>query len=177
MVEPTRPSSRDGELLDALASEFAGPLHGYFLRRTGSRSDAEDLVQEVFARLARVDGVGAVENRQAYVFQIAANLLRDRARRAGARSASSHETFDDGHHGDQTPSPESQLLAREALKQVEAALHRLPAKTRRIFLLHRLDGLKYREIAETIGLAESTVEKHMMTAIAAITREVQGQGR
>ena len=176
MAEPPlslRRTAREDDWLGALVREYSGPLHGYFLRRTGSQSDAEDLVQEVFARLAQMADASKMENPQAYVFQIAVNLLRDRARRSGARRSAMHEPFDEAMHAETGGSPEARLLAREELAQVERTLGALPRKTKIVFLLHRLDGLKYREIADAMGLSVSTVEKHMMKALSAIGRGME----
>lgn len=48
---------------------------------------------------------------------------------------------------------------------LRAALEELPPRTRAVFLLHRFDGFKYREIAKRLGISSSSVEKHMMVAI------------
>ena len=176
MSKPPSPITAKAEnaWLSDLVSEYSGPLEGFFIRRTGSRSDAEDLVQEVFTRLAKMDDTGRLDNPKAYIFQIAVNLLRDDARRASVRQADMHEPFDEGFHASATStSPEAALLAREKLRCVEDALGRLPRKTQAVFLLHRLDGLKYREIAEAMGLSVSTIEKHMINALAEIARRTE----
>lgn len=161
--------------LETVAADYSGALNGFFLRRTGSPSDAEDLVQEVFARLAQMEDASRMDNPQAYIFQIAVNLLRDKARRARVRQSEMHEPFDEAFHGEGGGSPERMAVVRDDLRRIEAALQRLPKKTRTIFLLHRLDGLKYREIADAMGLSVSTVEKHMIKALAAITRRMKGR--
>ena len=60
------------------------------------------------------------------------------------------------------------IAARERLKVVGAALDRLPQRTRASFLMHRIDGLKYREIAERLGVSQSAVEKHIARAALAL---------
>lgn len=174
---PAQDALADKTWLASIVAEYSAPLEGYFVRRTGSQTDAEDLVQEVFERLAQLDDARRLDNPQAYIFQIAVNLLRDRARRAGVRQSAMHEPFDDELHVQASPtSPEAALLAREKLLRVETALRRLPRKTQAVFLLHRLDGLKYREIAEAMDLSVSTIEKHMIKALAAIARRSEGDG-
>ena len=168
--------SQDGassRWLEAIVAEYAGPLHGFFLRRVNSPSDAEDLVQEVFARLAQMETLAEVDSPRAYIFQVAVNLLKDRARRADARRNAFHEPFDDAFHGEDHRSPEDALLARDDLRRLGAALRKLPQKTQQVFFLHRFDGLKYREIAAAMGLSVSTVEKHMITALAEITQQMK----
>jgi RNA polymerase sigma-70 factor (ECF subfamily) len=177
-MTPPRPSSADPtgqNWLEPLVAEYSGPLQGYFTRRLGHSAEVDDLVQEVFMRLSRMKGLEGVENPQAYIFQIASNLLKDRARRAGTRHDGAHEPFDeDNHHSGQLASPERMLLLREDLSALTAVLEKLPHRTRVTFILHRIEGLKYREIADALGISVSTVEKHMITAIAAITRKLGG---
>ena len=59
------------------------------------------------------------------------------------------------------------MEAGNDLRHVEAALRSLPERTRQIFLLNRIHGRKYAEIAKAMGLSQSAVEKHMMRALEA----------
>jgi len=63
--------------------------------------------------------------------------------------------------------PQAALEAGNDLRHVEAALRALPERTRQIFLLNRIHGRKYAEIAKAMGLSQSAVEKHMMRALEA----------
>lgn len=161
-------------VLSELAATYAKPLTGYFRRRIGASADTEDLVQDVFARLARMKSLESVDNPQAYIFQTASNLLRDRARRAQTQNTALHEPFDDDQHGRQADSPEQILVMRQQLDRMKMTLNELPTRTRNIFLLKRFDGLKHKEIAEILGVSVSTVEKHMVTAIAALAKSMKG---
>ena len=68
--------------------------------------------------------------------------------------------------GDLDFSVEEELLVEEELKQkIEAALSTLPEKCRRVFEMSRYQGLKYKEIAEELGIAQKTVEAHMSKAM------------
>ncbi|MBP3364673.1 MAG: RNA polymerase sigma factor, partial [Pseudomonas sp.] len=63
--------------------------------------------------------------------------------------------------------PQAALEAGNDLRQVEAALRGLPERTRHIFLLNRIHGRTYAEIAKVMGVSQSAVEKHMMRALEA----------
>jgi len=65
----------------------------------------------------------------------------------------------------QAPSPEEQMLLVESLVRIDAMLDGLPSKARSAFLLSRLDGLGYAEIAQRLDVSLSSVEKYMATAI------------
>jgi RNA polymerase sigma-70 factor (ECF subfamily) len=165
-------------LLDQLSARYRGPLTSYFLRRVRRRDEAEDLTQEVFLRmvrsLQRPDGEGGerIDNPEAFLFRTAVNLLRDRARRA--------KTFADhlaeAVHRDESVevlSPERVLQGRQSLRSALAALEELDARTRDVFILHRLEGLKHAEIATLYGVSSSSIEKYMIKALAHLARRAR----
>jgi RNA polymerase sigma factor (sigma-70 family) len=106
-----------------------------------------------------------VENLSAYVFQTAASVLADRNRRRVTRHANDHVAFDSSRHGEADFDASRILIGREDLRALMAALLSLPARTRTIFILHRLDGRKYRDIGAQLGISPSAVEKHMLRAM------------
>jgi len=123
-------------------------IHGprllrFFSRRT-DRQDADDLLHESFVRFANSPACRdrAVECPEAYLNQIATNLLRDRAKSALQRSLASHVPVDE------VPLAGTDLVAaleaRDRLNRLQNALVRLKPKTREIFLAHRLDGMSYK---------------------------------
>src|SRR3546814_521735 len=63
------------------------------------------------------------------------------------------------------PEQEHGLHVTDALKEYEQAIRTMPEKTRRVFLMRRVDGLSYREIHEQLGISISTVEYHMVRAL------------
>lgn len=67
-------------------------------------------------------------------------------------------------------SHEKKLTTDEEIARIEAALLALPARTRAVFLLHRLDGLGYGEIAASFGISEARVGAHIAAAMVAIDR-------
>lgn len=155
-----------------LAEEYRGPLLRFFQRRVRAGEEADDLVQEVFSRLLRQD-LAAVESLQAYVFQTAANVLRDRARRSGVRNIVI-EAPDGFDPEDETAfSPERVLQSRDAVKAMVAALYELPAPVRMAFSHYHFDGVSQVEIARRFGVSLSTVEKHMAKANAHLLRRLR----
>ena len=145
---------------------------GYFGRRIRDRSDLEDMVQDVFARIAARDSDTPVENLGAYVMRTASSVLVDRARRRAARRGGMHVAFDSERHGAGEPDPERMLSAKEELNAATAALLALPERTRAVFVLRRLQGLRHREIADRLGISVSAVEKHMVRAVDHLGQEM-----
>ncbi len=149
--------------LEEMSVAYRGPLLRYFQRRTRSGEDAEDLVQEVFTRMAGQD-IAAIENVQGYIFRTATNVLRDRARRASVRAimVASPEGFDMEDEAGFTP--ERILQGKEALQIMVAAIYELPETVRVVFSQYHFNGVAQVEISRRLGLSLSTIEKHMARA-------------
>lgn len=158
--------------LDDLYRIHGPRLLRFFSRRT-DRQDADDLLHESFVRFANSPACRdrAIECPEAYLNQIATNLLRDRAKSALQRSLASHVPVDE------VPLAGTDLIAaleaRDKLNRLQNALMRLKPKTREIFLAHRLDGLSYRQISERSGLSIKGVEWHMSKAIDLLDRALR----
>lgn len=156
------------------AQPLRATLARYFSRRIRDRAEIEDLVQEVFARVVRRDNVQPIENLGGYIYTTAASVLADRARRRAVRNADAHVPFDPEVHSDLDVDPERILCGKEALRAATAALLSLPERTRTIFALHRLEGLRSRDVADRLGISLSTVEKHMIRAVRSLSASVGG---
>jgi len=134
-------------------------------RRVGCRATAADLVQDLFLRFWRRPLV-QVEELSTYLLRCAGNIAIDHLRSEGARVRSNEGWLPEQQHS-QSCEPQAALEAGNDLRHVEAALRSLPERTRQIFLLNRIHGRKYVEIAKVMGLSQSAVEKHMMRALEA----------
>ena len=150
---------------EQLNRRFRPALMAFFLRRIGNHAEAEDLTQEVFARLMAL-GADQMREADAYVFQMAANLLRDRGRREKVREAYRFGVLAGEGVGVEPLDPERVLAGRQSLGQIAAALREAPERTRSIFLLYRVEQMKKRDIADTYGISTSAVDKHLMKAMA-----------
>lgn len=155
--------------LDFLYRDQRLSLIRYFTRNRASAADAEDLTQEAFLRLANADvSPGEIAKPAAYLRQIGRNLMRDHSTAPSRRNELSAPEIVDSAGSE--PNELGRLEARDTLRRLEAAMHRLKPRTREIFLAHRLDGMTYAEIAERTGLSVKGVEKQMSKAIAQLTR-------
>lgn len=140
-------------------------LARYFQRRVRDTSEVDDLVQEVFLRIVRRGAAGELEKLEGYVFKTAASVLTDRERRRKVRQASRHVPFEPEIHAGETPGPERMLIGLETLEAVGVALLELSERTRRVFILRRIEGLSSPEIARRLGISPSGVEKHLLKAV------------
>jgi RNA polymerase sigma-70 factor (ECF subfamily) len=162
-------------LFEALNRSFRPSLQRFFSRRVRNGSEIDDMVQEVFERLLKRGNVGGLEHLGGYVFQTAGSVLNDYLRRRRSHHAESHDEFDEGRHGDVDFSPEHVLLERERLAHATAVLLDLPERTRVIFILRRLEGMKYLDIAARLGISVSAVEKHMERAVARLAVSLEDE--
>lgn len=149
------------------ASSYRSAIRRFLARRAGTASDLDDLVQEVFARLFRREAAGPVQNREGYLFEIAANLIIERGRRDDAqRGALGVQVELQPHDAADTLDPERELLGREACREAAAALRELPVRARTVFVLNRFEDMTAAEISRRLGVSVSTVEKDMVRAVA-----------
>ena len=146
----------------------------FFRRRIRNASEAEDLTQEVLVRIAQRGETIDQSRPDAYVFQIAANLLRDRARRLAVRDAYQAGIGADEAAGVEERHPDRVLQAKQSLATVLAALDALPERTRTIFLLFRLENMRQREIADMLGISVRTVEQHVIRASVSLRASLGG---
>jgi len=161
----------------ALFEEFvrgeAGTLIGFFQRLGGSRSEAEDLAQEVFLKLyrqaANYQPQGSFE---AYALRIARNAWIDRRRREAARiPAQPFSTAGEGERPVREPvSPEQEpgfeLAQAEDRARVQRALARLSSNHALIFELAVVQARPYQEIAAELGIPIGTVKSRVFHALA-----------
>jgi RNA polymerase sigma factor (sigma-70 family) len=148
-------------------------LAGYFRRRVRNEADIDDMVQDVFARLAARDSTEPVEHLGGYVLKVAFSVLTDRARRNASHMVASHVALDVELHGGVDIDPERVLCGKEDLNCATAALLSLPERTRTVFILRRLEDYPYRKIAQHLGISVSAVEKHMARAIQHLSAEME----
>ncbi|OWJ95818.1 RNA polymerase subunit sigma-24 [Pseudomonas sp. A46] len=132
-------------------------------RRVGCRATAADLVQDLFLRFWRRP-TAPVEDLGTYLLRSAHNLAIDHLRSEGSRNRAESALLPEQQLAEPA-SPEAALEAGSQLRHVESALRELPERTRQIFLLNRIHGRTYGEIARAMGLTQSAVEKHMMRAL------------
>lgn len=169
MAGDERRSAISGELARAYAER------GARLRAIASRAGPEevaDLVQDAFLKAVEAGGKAEVEKPVHLLFRIARNAVIDRLR-SKSRTAALFRS-EEADAADPAANPERILIASERLKRAMACIEHMPPKRREVFLLHRLEGLSYAEIARRAGISIKTVEKHMACAMAQLSREVDG---
>jgi RNA polymerase sigma factor (sigma-70 family) len=142
------------------------------MRRGRAQHEADDLVQEAWIRLACYEQAQTVAKPEAFLMRAALNLSIDTHR---MRMNHGEEVLlDEVVLIDSSPTAEAVVLARERIARLNVCLRRLSAKTRDIFLAHRVDCMSYQQIAQCHNLSISTVEKHIAKATLQVTGWMEG---
>lgn len=131
--------------------------------RTGSREEAEDVLQDMWLRIDRL-ATGPVAQPAALLFRIAANLATDHRIAARRRGARDHGWQAVQPGADEVPDAERVLAARSELALVERAIADMPERMATALRLFRLDGVPQRAIADQLGISISGVEKLLQRA-------------
>ena len=155
-----RAQRKDADAFDALIDLFGRRLFGFFCRLTGSRTEAEDLLQEVFLRVVRrIEQYEHDGQFEAWLFRIASNLVRDRIRRLRRRPAS--HSLDGGPDGDygrsdsaaallmdqDAASPSDAASHSEEADRLQGALAMLNDSEREVLMLRHYSQMSFAEIA------------------------------
>ena len=147
-----------------------------FSARSGDGAEAEDVAQELYLKIAAVRDPDTIVDPDAYVFRLAYNLASDRRRAATRRRARENRwgaegaSFCDGAPVALAPAADDAVSARQELAVLFKTLERLPARSREVFRLHKLDGLAHADVARRLNVSVSAVEKHMIRALAELAK-------
>jgi len=164
-------TSRLWDLTELYESERSR-LRAFVRRIVGNSTTAEDVVQQAFLNLLARPDDGMQAPGPAYVKRAARNLalnhLRDTRRRSDV------EVQDDApeRFADSRPSPEMTALYRSELRQLLQAIALLPPRRREAFVLNRIEGLTYDEVAERMGISRNTVITQIVAALAELDRRL-----
>jgi RNA polymerase sigma factor (sigma-70 family) len=163
--------------LQAKLAGEAGPVRGwlmrYFGRRVRNEAEVEDMVQDVFTRMVARDSDEPIEHLGGYVQRTASSVLTDWIRRRSSHGANRHVAFEPELHGEDEVDPLRILGGEEDLRAATKVLLRLPERTRTVFVLRRLEGWKFQDIAAHLGISVSAVEKQMVRAIHQLGLEME----
>jgi len=171
-AETSETDEREAASLEEFARRYTPALRRYFRKRESRAADVEDLIQDVFARLAKRSNYDEIKRPEAYLLRAAGNVWRDFLRKKQTHAAAAHDAFQEDQHAREDRSPESVLQGEQSVRAVISALNELPERTRQVFVLCRIEGLRQRCVAERLGVSVSSVEKHMINAVAHLARRL-----
>jgi len=167
----------DPQAFAQLVERWQRPIQGLCARMTGDTHRGEDLAQDTFARLfARRKGYEPTGRFSTFLWRMALNICYDELRKINRRG----ESFLDGAGGDDESdprhllidesAPDTSLVEGERAEAVRRALLELVESHRVVVVLRHYEGLKFREIAEVLGLPEGTVKSRMAEALTRLNK-------
>ena len=157
------------QVFEALFKDHSKTIFNYIYYKFGNEEKAYDAVQEAFLKLWENCAKVAPEKARSYVYTVANNLYLNvlkaekvRLKYADSKLKTTHET------------PEYLMEEREFKSKLESAINALPDNQRTTFLLHRIDGKKYAEIAVIESVSIKAIEKRMHLALKSLRSKIDG---
>jgi RNA polymerase sigma factor (sigma-70 family) len=167
-----------GSPVQAAFLKYERALKRVIARITRSHDAASDIAQDVFLRVLAAEQTTLIANAKAYIFEAARNAaLTELTRRSRVVLAAVEDALNPVVP-DSELSAEAVIMGQERLKLFCEAVDQLPPQCRTVFVMCKVQGKSHREIASSLGISESTIEKHVGTALARcaayISRREQG---
>jgi RNA polymerase sigma factor (sigma-70 family) len=151
-------------------------LVGFLRRNWRGEADILDFRQETYARVYESAQKQRPVYAKAFVFMTARNLMIDRARRAQVVSMETIADFETLPVLESEPDAEERLSSRQELKALQKALDLLPSRCREIVVMRKIEGRSQRDVAKTLGISESTVEKQVSKGVQKLANVLYGEG-
>lgn len=177
---PSRPhhAPADGPLVRAFFEKRENLLL-FLAARTRSMPQAEDLLQDLYLKVAAVEADAEARAPVAMLYRMAANLLVDHVRsaqRSARRDADwRRETRTEaaGEEISAEPPADEAVIARERIRLLAEAVAALPPQMGRAFRLHKLEGLSQKETAQAMGVSVKMIEQHIQAAMRHLTQRLR----
>jgi RNA polymerase sigma-70 factor (ECF subfamily) len=151
-------------------------LRAWLRNRHIAGLEIDDVIQETYARLIMAESVTGVRNPKTYAFQAAYSVLMTHLRRSKVVSFQAVSDIEQLGASADDPSPEQQVVDRDELRRLAEAIAGLPDRVGEVFTLRRIQGMSQREVAQRLGISESTVEKHMSRGLYLLTAAFNRSG-
>ena len=148
--------------------KHADALLNYVYYKSGNTGFAEDTVQESFVRLWKNCAKVPLSKAKSFLYTTATNLFRDMLKHKKVEL----KFVERGRIIHTTQDPEYLMEEKEFGEKLDQVINGLPDDQRIAFLMNRIDKLKYREIAERLGVSQKTIEKRIHKALLVIRREI-----
>lgn len=149
------------EEFQELFNTYFGEVRKYLLYRSGDEDIATDIAQDTFLKIWEKQIAIDQKKVKGLLFKIAGDLYVSQYRRTQL-SFNFFNTYQPHYQAD---TPEDELNYRELQSAYEKALKTMPEKQRTVFLMNRIDELKYKEIADQLNVSVKAIEKRMNQAL------------
>lgn len=166
---PAGPASGRSQRIAEWARNWNAGLTRFLRRKLPGQIDAEDLAQEVYVRLLRIEKLDSIEEPQAYLYRVASNVAAEWRMRACHRKPHSGEELDNLVAA---ATPESLLDEAQFRTQLDAALGTMNAMVRAVIYLKLRDGKSHEEIAQHLGITTRMVRRLLTAGYAQLRSQI-----
>ncbi|NMH89351.1 RNA polymerase sigma factor [Flavivirga algicola] len=153
---------------ESIFNAHSETLRNFIYYKCGNIEQAEDIVQETFAKLWRNCAKVIFEKAKSYLYTVARNIFLNEA--AHKKVVIQHQVHLVSDRTNETP--EFLLEEKEFMLKLKKAIADLPEKQREVFLLSRIDKKKYYEISDIVGISVKAVEKRMSQALIMLRERI-----
>ncbi len=136
----------------------------FLTHKVNCAETAADLIQETYLRIACYSADAEIVNQRAFLFRVADNLALDHLR-SQARQDQRNGGLVSEEIACRQPQPDNALVGQQQMELFERLIYELPPQCRKVFLLCRVEGKSYSEIAAELHISTRTVESHMHKAL------------
>ena len=160
-------SNKQPQDVGKLVTAYKPRLDAFIRKRVSNKEDAEDILQDVFYQLAKVDtAMNPIEQVTAWLYRVARNMIINKQIKKREEELPSYHNDDDEMLYDisemlfsrqTSPSPETEYLRSLLWVELENALSELPAEQREVFEKTELDGSSFKKISEETGVSINTL--------------------
>jgi RNA polymerase sigma-70 factor (ECF subfamily) len=169
--------ARQDDLVERAIHRYDAALRGFLRWKMGVDEDeVQDALQETYENLLRYRQSEWEDLPRALVMRIAANVVIDRARHRASRHSRQHISVDDFDLESSEATPERRVLAQEDIALVRSAIVDMPERCQEVFILSRIKGMNYQQIADHLSISVKAVEKHISRALT-LCRQRVGESR
>ena len=151
-------------------------LRAYLSKRFPTLPDHDDLVQETYVRVLRVDDPARLVHPKAFLFTTARNAAIDLFRRRGVQPLKNLDDVIALPALDEAPSVVDSLEHRQRGEALTEALRALPGRCREVMLLRYLDGCSGKEISKRLDISLGTVKCHLLKGVRDCARFLEARG-
>lgn len=154
------------EVFTSLFSSHADSLINFIYYKSGNRLAAEDIMQEAYVKLWKECAKVGLEKAKSFLYTVANNTFLNQVKHNKVVLKFEKR----GHSQITNESPQYLLEEAEFKAKLEGAIAALPEDQRVVFLMNRIDKMKYREIAEHLNLSVKAIEKRMHKALVELRK-------
>lgn len=145
------------------------PVRNFVYYKTGDSGEADDIAQDTFSKIWEKRETIKTETVKQLAFTIASNLCKNRFehKKIVLEFTGKYQTPGNAE------SPEYELEMNQFGEKLKIAINSLGEKNRTVFLMNRIDGLTYNEIADNLGLSVKAIEKRMKNALDELKKQIE----